>query len=223
MLEENDFSENDKNVQELQEIPRKLSIALTGLGIIMISVGLLSIVFYLVQFNLDMNTPNPRELQASTMIAFGTFLLIILHFPWSKMKFGDFELERAIQEQSQGYSMYIEKLKEELQKYKGLASPQKPTKIAGDHKYGKDPEVEHVEILEDEDEVKKLLLKFLSEWSSYGFTISRIINWGGNHKKYKTFQKLSSMELRLLADKLVREGKVRTRISSNGNVLYQIR
>lgn len=224
---------SEEGEQELQEIPSWLANTLAIISIIMIVIGLLTIILYSGSHYLEnFNAPKPDELQATTMIAVGSLILIILYLPWSKIKFGDFELERVVQEQTQDYSLYIEELQEQLEvlsrKQLKTSDTTKKTKsnltekdqLNFAEKQADDTQIDKSK--SSKKNIEDLLLKFLSKWSTYGFTISRIINWGGDRSGFEAFQDLNNMELRLTADKLVREGKVKTRLSSNGNILYQI-
>lgn len=219
MSEKNMIPNSNSAEQELQEIPFWLANTLTIISIIIIVIGLLTIVLYSGSHFLEnYNPPEPEKLQATTMIAVGCLFLIILYLPWNKIKFGDFELERVMQEQTQDYLLYIEELQEHLET---LSQKQSKSDVSP-----KKEELDNIQIDNTKtrkDNIQDLLLKFLTKWSTYGFTISRIINWGGERSGFEAFQDLNNMELRLTADKLVREGKVKTRLSSNGNILYQIK
>ncbi len=238
-MKEDNLPTTDNEEQELQEIPRWLNITLTLISIIIITAGLLSIMLYPISYYLNIEPLNPGDLQSTTLIAVGSLILIILYLPWNKIKFGDFELERAIQDQSQDYSLFIEILKEKIKKLEkerdsfiAVKKSRHPEYVDQDivekkseatEAVGEESKYERLINDKTEKDAKELLYKFLNEWNTYGFTVTRIINWGGNRAGYDAFQNYSPMEMRLIADQLVREGKVRTRLSSNGNILYQIK
>ena len=199
--------------QERQEIPYWLRNTMTILGIVFILTGLTAIGLYFWDIK---KFPSPSDLGTNFIMGLGILLLLVAHFPWSKIKFGDFEIERAIQEQAQDYSLEIEKLTQELIECK---------KSSNINRVNSDSEAFNFETfnhyIDNKENIKNLLIKFLKEWKSYGFTVSRIKKWGGEQNAYELFKDMSNTELRMILDELLRDGKVKTRLSRGGNILYQ--
>lgn len=196
--------------QEQTDMPKWLIKLLSVVGGLTLLCGILFILLHI----LVGGFPEPETLKVDFLIGFGVLILLLLYFPWSKIKFGEFEFEKLIQEEKEDYSLEIQKRELKIKELE---------KIVTDLKNGKNVNVDfNSESSQSEKQVnKELLYKFLSEWSNYGFTISRIKNWGGQRKGFEKFKELDSSEIRLLADELVIEDKLKIRVSRNKNILYQ--
>jgi hypothetical protein len=197
--------------QEKLDMPKWLTKIMTIVGGITLLMGISFIIMHIAKDKF----PEPETLKVEFLLGFGALILLISYLPWSRIKFGGFEVESLIQEQSEDYSLEIEKLNLKLEEYE---------KIISDLKEGKETIL--TEFNPDKSNEKKnlnktILYDFLSKWSTYGFTVSRVHKWGGDRKTFGRLKEMENSEIRLLADELVRDGKVKKRISSNNNILYQ--
>jgi hypothetical protein len=199
--------------QERQDIDGWLRWACTTLGVFLIVAVLIVCCLHIVDKE---KYPAPVDIEAGLLFGLGILLIAIFNFPWTKIRLGDIEIERAIEKETREHAEEIVGLRETILKYEAILDEIKevPTEIRSKIDSSKN-EREH----ENEDE--ELLLNFLNYWSSWGFTVSRICNWGGKRPGFGRFSKLNGSQVRSLAGNLVRKDRIRTRISSNGNVLYQ--
>lgn len=206
-----DFDE----VQERQVIDKWLQWSSTILGILLI-IGVLIVVVLHIMCGEEF--PKPVDLEASLFFGFGVLLVILFNFPWTKIRLGDLEVERIIDEQETDHAEEISKLNEIIEAYESSVEDLQDITLTPKAK----KTIESIKIKRSEEERdEELLLKFLNEWSSWGFTATRIINWGGRQSGFERFGDLSKSYVRFLAGNLIRQGKARSRISSNGNILYQ--
>ncbi len=205
-----------------QEIQDELGIPL-GFKVFMGIIGALLIALSMVVYCLSILGTieySPEELQVFFILSVGLVVLILPLFPWKKIKVGELEFEmaeNAINEAHEDYSEVIEELKKELEEYKAEVQQTKPEFTAT---------ANVVETLDTKtrkhDEMLDLLRSFLQKWSTYGFNIKRIKNWGGKQSGFEPLGKLSRGELRMLADELVENRQARVRLSKMGSALYQI-
>lgn len=232
-------ADHDVRSPELMDMPRPIRMSIFSLGLLLVVVSILMIVLDPLKLSWLISA---EKVDPTSLMLIGILIFVMLYFPWQKLSFMGLEIERAeniVDDVISDYSLKIEdlisdysfkimeredeisQLKMELEKYKGSLnrgdSPQKPDiKTSKEWKYTQSSDT-------TKNELKQKLIEFLSQWSSYGFTISRIRNWGGKRRGYDIFKNKSTSDLRRAADELVREKKARTRISSNGNLLYQIK
>ncbi len=210
------MKEEDKNlgqVQEKQNIDTILRWSCTLLGLLIVVGTLASTVMHFFQ---QTEYPKPKDLEAGLLLGIGLVLIVLFNLPWTKIRVGEVEIERAIEEQAIDYAEEIDTLKKKLSDCKddlekvGQGSPQVQEKL-------NKAKIEEQKETEDE----KLLISFLKKWPTWGFTATRIINWGSKQKGFEGFKDFSKPRIRMLAAKLIRNGNVRTRVSKNNNVLYQ--
>ena len=205
--------------QVRQEIPNWLKIFFTILGGSLILLGGIIIIMYVVNCYPDFKL-EPSKVGTDFIIGMGVFIILVVHLPWSKFKFGGFEIEKAIQEQAQDYSIEIEKLEKELNEYKIiLKEVNKGPDVS--EKFKNIIESSEKSTLNREEE-KEQLIRLLSKWPTYGFTASRIITLAKEMTGYDNLKVMRPSQIRIVADELIRVGKVRTRVSGKGNLLYQI-
>lgn len=190
----NDDAEPLNGEQERQSIPICLQVFLCLLGILLV---LGTVAICILHVSNREAFPEPESLDAGFLLALGVGLLLVLFVPWQRIRIAGLEMERAVQEQAEDFSREIVRLRNENSKLARAA-----------------PELSMQE---------KLILKFLTSWSSWGFTPLRIKNWGGSKSGYEDLRKLRTGEIREFLTNLVADGKVRVRVSRNGNTLYQAR
>lgn len=209
---------NENLEQERPDVPIWLKLTFTLLGSFLILLGAIVIISYILKFGHNLI---PSEIGANFIICLGAFMILVVHFPWNKLKFGGFEIERAIQEQAQDYSLDIEMLKKELDECKEILKQAEEGQDISDKVKIK---IEGLKkSISDREEEKKLLIKLLSDWPTYGFTASRIITIAGERSDYEKLKSMKPYQIRMVVNELIKEGKIRIRISKKGNILYQIK
>ena len=140
--------------------------------------------------------PAPAALNVDTLLVSGVGLILAFNLPWTRISFGGVEIEQQYQEEIEECVLELGKLSKELQ--------------------------EHEKDNTDKTNRMKLVKKFLAKYSTWGFTISRILAWGPSQEGFKDLEKMNRTELRRVLAELVRDGTVRTRLSKRGNLLYQM-
>ena len=185
---------------------------LTVLGTLLV---LAAVVFFGLFAYDKKNYPAPGDLDLSFLLALGIGVLLVLYVPWQRIRIAGFEMERAVQEQAEDFSREIARLRKENAEFRNkildLELPQNEQRQ------------KRPDIVSEGQEKEALILKFLKKSSSWGFTPLRIKNLGGNKSGYEELGDLSTNRLREILTNLVSDGKVRIRVSSNGNTLYQAR
>ncbi len=192
-------------------IPNCLRCILTAISALLIFVTSVSIVLFVVN---KKSFPAPEELESSFLLALAIGVLLVLYVPWQRISIAGVEIERELQEQAKDFreqdensSKQIERLQKENAELR-----KNPAELQLLQKEQKQKEQEEM-----------LILKFLNEWSSWGFTPLRIKNRGGKESGYEELGKLSTSRIRVILSNLVADGMVRLRVSRNGNILYQAR
>ncbi len=66
-----------------------------------------------------------------------------------------------------------------------------------------------------------LALSFLKAWPTWGFTVSRVQNFGGQHAAYERLSQISKADLTEILVGLAERDLIRQRTSKRGNTLYQ--
>ncbi len=94
-------SQDPSNVQERQDVEFWLRWASTGLGLLLIFSVLMIVALHVINKELY---PKPEDIEAALLFGFGILLIALFNLPWSKIRIGDLEIERAIEEQSQEYT-----------------------------------------------------------------------------------------------------------------------
>ena len=178
---------------ELFGFPLWLRRFFTVIGILFILVTIAVLVVGLLKSNYTSSQPGNLE----SLCALGIVMLLVVHVPWMEIEIPYFRIRRA-PHATQELAEDFRKLVQEERDDKG-------------HR------------LKQEETMRDLILKFLKEWPHWGFTPLRIKNWGGSRSGYDDLSKLSTMEIRKFLALLEADRKVRTRVSRNGNILYQAR
>ena len=203
--------EAEATTEERQGIDQWLRWGSTLLGGFLVLSVLASCAMHIAQKD---KFPSPVDLEAGMFLSIGVILIIVFNLPWTKIRLGELEIERAIEEQATDYANEVDRLKKTIKDLEAALS--KAGEIT--------PELQgRLDSVSDEaeQEDERLLLEFLEQSPSWGFTASRI---RGKNRQPGGFQRLGHLSvprIRTLAAKLLQEGKIRTRISKNNNVLYQ--
>ena len=202
-------------LQERQDVDDWLRWGCTLLGAVLV-IGILIAV--LMHMKDKIAYPKPVDIEAGLLFGIGIVLMILFNLPWRKIRIGEVEIERAIEEQTIGYAEKVEELKKVIEELEGsFAKMEEVPKAAKDQIES----AKEWKVQEERDE--ELLYQFLKKWPTWGFTATRIRNWGGRQAGFEGLARLSVPNIRTLAASLLSQGKVRTRLSSSGSVLYQIR
>lgn len=165
-----------------------------GISFILVTIGVLVVCL------LNSNCTCSQPWNLGSLCALGIVMLLVVHVPWMEIEIPYFRIRRAphaTQELAEDFRELVRKER-------------------GDKGHRLEPKEKELEKGR-----KDLILKFLKEWPNWGFTPLRIKNWGGSQSGYGELSKLSTMEIRKLLALLQATGKVRTRVSRNGNILYQ--
>ena len=158
--------------------------------------------------------PSPESLETDILIGLSLLTLFGLYFPWQRIKFGDWEIERERIE---------ENLIEREIEYADLISNTSSQVLGGD-----DGMLENARKDKTESAIAKpvagsplfsqaskdAVLDFFKTWSTWGFTPKRILNWGANQPGHTRLKSLSGAELRNILPILVKEGQLRIRAVS---------
>ncbi|MDW3194394.1 MAG: hypothetical protein R8G66_18605 [Cytophagales bacterium] len=196
--------------KEMLDLPVITKALFTIIGIILIGIGFVIIVLHLNEMD---KYPSPDEMEVSFLIGIGLITLFAAYFPWLKLKIGDFEVERAVEDQARDYQTEIKRLREFILKQEKEVNAQEAISVDIKQSFAKQKE----EFGQDAKD-KEIIYELLKRYPNDGFNITRIKNF---ETGFNTRQDISSSKIRVLANELVDVGKARTRISKTGNILYQ--
>ena len=200
-------------LEERQDVDSWLKWSCSGLGALLVIGVLVAVCMHFIDKD---SYPKPIDIEAGLLLGTGVVLLLLFHLPWTKIRIGDIEIERAIEEQAIDHAQELGDLKKLLNQLEqnlsaeAVISPEIKTEID-----------KRKSLYVEESNDTELLFQFLKQWPSWGFTASRIKKWGGDKADFKRFSELSVPHIRALAANLLKEGRIRTRVSKNGNILHQ--
>jgi hypothetical protein len=213
----NNYSEqedsSDTSEKERQEIPRWLRWTCTAAGAVMILSAFILVFLHAFERN---KYPSPSELEADVLIGFGFALILVMNFPWTKIRVGDVEVERAIQGQMDSYGKENAKLTSVIVDLEQQLRDLSPDKGEAVKVLGEVAKLRSEHVAKD-----NLIESFLKAWPTWGFTPNRIRIWGGEQKGFNELAEMDVPAIRASANRLVNQGKAKTRISSRGSILYQ--
>ena len=201
-----------KGERELQDVPPMFRLGCSFLGGAMITGGLALIAMHAHD---QARYPTPADLQVEFLLGFGFALLLAVHFPWTKIRIGDLEIERAIEQQIDSAEQEGAELRKIIEDLEGRLRE-------GEHGAGRSKELlmELDRRRAQELQHDQLLERFLDQWKTSGFTASRIASWGPGQNGFEALSD-EPAAIRASANRLVAQRKAKTRISRRGNVLYQ--
>lgn len=179
----------------------------TTLGVLLVTLSLTIIVRHMI----DPSSSTPKDLEATFILSIGLVLIILFNIPWTKIKVGEVEVERALQNQAEEYAQDMSSLTEKLHALENIKGSTELTNSVQS-------------VLSDftvADTNKELILSLLQKWPTWGFTASRIQKWGAIQQGFEKLGTLSLTQIRSASAALLKSGDIRTRLSKNNNVLYQ--
>ena len=185
---------NPELLTEFSRRSRFFAVAGITIGSLLIVGGAFCYAYFLFNTNTKLT---PNELQAGSLLASGLILVLACCSPWMQDSIAREKMETALARQSKEYAKEIVSLRKRINMNELDANSS------------------------DRSDLSDLLKKFFRKWDRYGFNIPRIINWGGRREEFEKFRNTSKAELQEALNLLVADGVVRTRLSKNGNVLYQ--
>lgn len=189
-------------------------------------VGAIMCVILFYMFITGATTASPKDLGLVTIFIFIVTILGIAWVPWDKLglkikKIGVVEFEDIVTTQHTEHKDDIanlyKRIKELEQINTNMASRCKEHKLALDHAscpVGK---------CTSEDEINVLLMQFLTKWPKHKFSSTRILNWGSKQPGFADITKYDITVIRCALHDMVKQKKLKTSISEQGNTLYQIR
>ena len=193
--------------QQQFELPKWASLLLTLIAVGFFGVIVLSVFLHL--FDKD-RFPSPESLSVEILAIISVLTILTIHFPWSKISFGGIEIQRVVQQQNKDHLAEIEKIKQK--KSDDVVEYEIETVITGGETGNSPPKQNG----------RELVVKLLEQYPTWGFSLKRILNWGGKQAGYESIAQLDSTDLRMIVTELVDEGALKIRVSKSGNVLYQI-
>ncbi|MCG8017723.1 MAG: hypothetical protein JAY97_16030 [Candidatus Thiodiazotropha sp. 'RUGA'] len=174
-----------------------------------------TIIIYYVAFIFQYVSPTPKDLGLPNLLLFSAVCFLFFAIPWRKLglslkKFGPIEFERKLEGQSEEHIKDISALEIKIAQLEAALKASVS-------------EVKAVEIQPspDENEIRDLIINFLTEYEQSSFSPLRMETWGAQRPGYSKLAGNSTL-LRTLLRTLVSEGVLETRISKKGNTLYRI-
>ncbi len=158
------------------------------------------------------NYVSPSSLGLPAILLFTASILFLLHLPWKKMglrikKIGAIEFEEIIKTQASEHTEEIAYLQSKITQIELKFSKQVNSAA---------------EQLPPEDDIKNLILSFLTEYSQWSFSPLRIQNWGVKQPNFQRIGQHSLPTIKRKLRELVAENKLATRLSKKGNTLYRV-
>lgn len=200
-------------------MPVKAKTLTTIAAIVLFFVGILSVFLHI--FDVE-RFPSPQSLETDILIGLSLITIFGLYFPWSRIKFGDWEIEAEVQKELNDREDAIASLTERLSELDSKGEIENVLEgLNTEDPQESDNAQRHSTPLFTEDE-KQAVLAFFRAWPNWGFTFSRVVNWGASQLGHEKLKTISSLKMRAILSILTRDEVLRLRLSKKGNVLYQI-
>jgi len=200
---------NDLNEQQEELFPPKIRcIATAVFGVLS-----LAIISYFIAYIFGCVKVSPKDLSLSSLLIFSLLCVLLFSVPWNKLglslkKFGPLEFEKKLEGQSNEHIQDISALEDKISRIETIINQ---NNVKSDV----------VSNSSEEQEMRALIIQFLTEYQQYSFSPLRMENWGAKKKGYSKL-KGNPQLLRRLLRKLVAEDLLDTRLSAKGNTLYRI-
>jgi len=192
------------------EIPTSVKV-----GISFISLLLIGICIYLVSKYLCAPKifASPKDLGLTSILLFSLTALIVVWVPWQRLgiritKIGGIEFEKVVAEQASEHAEEISYLQDRIEIIE--AGLRRTDEVAEITEHFKEPDL------------RKLLIQFLTKYSDWAFSPSRIRAWGAQQQGFSALSGYEHQFIRSTLQKMVSENMLETRISKKGNTLYRI-
>ncbi len=201
---------NEVDEQKEELFPPKIRCIATAIfGILSIA-----IMCYFLAYIFKCVDASPKDLSLSNLLIFSLSCTLLFSVPWDKLglslkKFGPLEFERKLEGQSTEHLQDISALEDKIAQLEKICG--KGSKSTDD-----------ADKPNEEDELRGLIIQFLTEYQRYSFSPLRMENWGAKKNGYSKLRGQPQL-LRRLLRKLVAEDELETRLSEKGNTLYRIK
>lgn len=175
----------------------------------------LALITYYIAFIFHFATTSPKDLEISNLLIFSATSFLFFSIPWHKLglslkKFGPLEFERKLEGQSEEHIKDISALENKIAELEAAI-------VEG----GRQVPIIAIQPTTEEQQMRELIVKFLTEYKKWSFSPSRIETWGAQQPGYSMLADNSSLLRRLLRS-LVYEGILKTSVSKKGNTLFRV-
>jgi len=200
-------------------MPTRAKTLTTSAAILLFFIGVLSIFLHIFDAT---KFPSPQSLETDILIGLSLITIFGLYFPWSRIKFGDWEIEAKVQKELNDREDVIASLVEQMSEVNNEVENENALETSQTDQSGVDDlsRLSSVSLFSEKE--KQAVLNFFEAWPNWGFTFTRIVKWGADQPGHEDLKNLSSLKMRTILSTLTRDGVLRLRLSKNGNVLYQI-
>lgn len=156
---------------------------------------------------------SPKELQLSNLLIFSLSVLLFILVPWDKLgirirKIGSVEFDRVVSGQAREHAEEFAELRARIEELEGKVR-------------GMDEGATITESFATQ-ELRPLILKFLTDFQPNAYSPLRINKWGARQPGYEKLAYYRQGLIRTVLQGLVAEGRVATKVSRLGNTLYKI-
>ena len=215
-------------------IPNWAKVSITIGAILLFLLATLTLPLHLI---MPKRFPPPTDLEAEIFLGLSLITLFGLHFPWEKIKFGDWEVERKrlqadITEQAIETGYAIEDIigaehtmtpTEILENDINLENIRNENRIGGtDSSNDEVPIQTKIKQYKAFKADKMELFKFFKLSPTRRYTPEQIINFTARNKDIINTSRITMAQLRILLPVLVKEGKIRIVIGHDGSIQYQL-
>ncbi len=202
----------DNDVQEEELFPENIR----KIGFWASLIFSVSLIAYYLAFIFHGATVSPKDLELSNLLLFSVASFLFFSIPWHKLglslkKFGPLEFERKLEGQSEEHIKNISELENKIAELEAAIAAS-----------GHQVQVSAIQPTPEEQEMRDLIVKFLTNFKQWSFSPSRMESWGAEQPGYSKLAGNPSLLRRLLRS-LVSEGVLETRVSKKGNTLYRIK
>jgi len=200
-------------------MPTRAKTLTTSAAVILFFIGVLSVFLHIFDAT---KFPSPQSLETDILIGLSLITIFGLYFPWSRIKFGDWEIEAKVQKELNDREDVIASLAEQLSDVNNEVENENALETLQTEQSGVDDLARHSTVSLFSENEKQAVLNFFKAWPNSGFNFTRIVKWGAKQPGHEDLKNLSSLKMRTILSTLTRDGVLRLRLSKNGNVLYQI-
>ena len=191
-------------------IPCKLKFILSALSILLI-LFCASVIFCYIDS--PSTAASPAEIGITPIFIFSITILVALWIPWQLLgvrvtKIGGIEFEKIVAEQASEHAEEVTYLQDRIETLeKSVHRLDETAELIGCFA---------------EPELRELLFKFLTTYSKWAFSPTRIRAWGSKQQGFSDLENYDYHFIRTTLQKMVSNNILETRISKKGNTLYRI-
>lgn len=192
------------------EFPNKLKWFVTVSSLIIISTCIYLVINYI---DCPKINASPKKLGLSSVFLFSLTALLLVWFPWQQLgmritKIGGVEFKEIVTEQASEHAEEVTFLQDRIE-------------VLESKVHQLDEMSEFTESFE-EPKLRELLFSFLTKYSKWAFSPSRIRAWGAQQQDYSSLLNYGYPFIRSTLQKMVSENMLETRVSKKGNTLYRV-